>query len=176
MQLLLQPRPKLSRQNRRRTFRADRDRHLAAIDDGRQRKRAQLRPVRHVHRHTKRARDRRDACIFRIILGRGNHQWPTRDGVAIRRAGNQQRLAISHQRMDAWNRRIRGDFDKRRAFQQQPRLDQRQLAAANHQRRHAADLDENRKARHRLNPQSMSGRSGCRAGFPAQGRRDPRSS
>ena len=74
MQLLLEPGAQALRQHRRRARGADGDRHLAAIDDRRQREGAKLGPVGHVDRHAERARDGRDAGILLVVLGRGDDE------------------------------------------------------------------------------------------------------
>ena len=112
MQFLFEPGTQALRENGRCARSADRDRHLAAIDDGGKREGAQLGPIGNVHRHAERARNRRDASVFLVVLGRGNDERASPQLIDAGSCRDQRRAARFDQRGKLGRDVIGGDIDE----------------------------------------------------------------
>ena len=150
VQLALEPGTQALCEHRCGAGRADGHRHFAAIDDGRQRKAAQLRPVGNIDRHAERARDGCDACVLNLVPGGRDHQGPAAQlidagarGPHGDAAGSRKFGKLRYQGFD-----IGGNVDGGCALQQESHLDGRKLAAPHHERRLAVEIQKDGEAAH----------------------------
>ena len=150
MQLLLEPGAQTLGKHRRGARGADCDRHLAAIDDRRQREGAKLRAIGNVDRDAERAGDSRDARILLVVFGRGDDERPPAQLIDAGKRADKRHLTRLGERGKLGNHLLRGNVDNGRALQKKPRLDGRQLTAADDERWLALEAHEDGKGAHRL--------------------------
>src|SRR5262249_41605942 len=148
MKLLLEPSAQALSKNRRGAGGADRNRHLAAVDDGRKCEGAKLGAIWDIDGDAERAGNGRDARVLLIVLGGGDNERPAtqlinawqfrkkRDELLLCECGK-----LGHDLAGC-------DINARGALQQQPSLDRGKPPAADYKRRLAVEAHQDGEGPH----------------------------